>query len=151
MATTNFDAVAATTFTGNLVGNVTGDVTGAVSGNITGDVTGDLTGVLKGTPQAITTAGTINNSAAMVRINSTTARAITWTAPTKVGATYRLFCVAAPSSGTHTVTLTAGTLYWQGTAGSIINFSLAWQAVTVNVTAANEFVISDNVGTVTLS
>lgn len=35
MGTTNFDAVAATTFTGALVGNVTGDVTGNISGNVT--------------------------------------------------------------------------------------------------------------------
>ena len=35
MSTTNFDTVAATTFTGALVGNVTG--------NLTGDITGELT------------------------------------------------------------------------------------------------------------
>ena len=84
-------------------------------------------------------------------VNSTTARAITWTAPTKVGATYKVFCKVAPSSGTHTLTMTAGTVTWQGTSGSVINLSLAGQMVTVNVIAANDFWVSDNVGTVTLS
>lgn len=43
MGVTNFDSVAATTFTGNLVGNVTGNVTGDVTGDATGDVTGNVT------------------------------------------------------------------------------------------------------------
>ena len=140
MADTNFSAVVADTFTGALVGGVTGDVTG------------DVTGVFKGTPQSITSAGTIDNSAAFININSTTARAITWTNPTKIGSTYRIFNLAAPSSGTHTITLSAaGTLHWQGTAGSIINFTLAYQAVTVCVVATGNFIVMDNVGTVTLA
>lgn len=39
MADTNFDSVAATTFTGNVVGNVTGNVTGNLNGGFTGLVT----------------------------------------------------------------------------------------------------------------
>lgn len=39
MGTTNFDEIAATTFTGALVGNVTGNLTGNVTGNTSGQVT----------------------------------------------------------------------------------------------------------------
>ena len=39
MANTNFSAVVADTFTGDLTGDVTGDLTGDVTGNVTGEVT----------------------------------------------------------------------------------------------------------------
>jgi len=151
-----FTGIVGGTFTGQSAGTFTGQgagtFTGQAGGTFTGPVTGDITGVLIGTPQSVTTAGTITNAAAMTIIDSTTARAITWTNPTKIGATYRVFCITAPSSGTHSVTLaSAGTFHWQGTAGSIIQFSLAYQAVTVNVISAGNFVLTDNVGTVTLA
>jgi hypothetical protein len=45
MSSTNFGALEAATFTGDVIGNVTGNVTGNLTGGVTGTVTGSLIGL----------------------------------------------------------------------------------------------------------
>ena len=145
MGTTNFDAVAAATFTGAVVGNVTGNVTG----NLTGNVTGNVSGEVKNAVQTLAASGAITlNSGLVMLAHNSTVIAATLDAP---AAGDELFIVNNSASGTaaHTVTLPAG-VTWDGT-NDVATFNAPGEALHVIALSATRWLILENIGTVAFS
>jgi hypothetical protein len=69
----------------------------------------------------------------------------------KVGGEYTFINRVAPTSGTYTLTTSAGTFLGAGTAGTVANFAGANYAFKVLVLATNVFNVVANVGTVTFA
>ena len=145
MGTTNFDAVAAATFTGAVVGNVTGNVTG----NLTGNVTGNVSGEVKNAVQTLAASGAITlNSGLVLLAHATVPVEATLDAP---AAGDELFIVNNSASGTaaHTVTLPAG-VTWDGT-NDVATFNAPGEALHVIALSATRWLILENIGTVAFS
>lgn len=141
MGTTNFDAVAAATFTGALVGNVTG--------NIKGDVTGNLAGQHKHSTQTLAASGAITlNSGLAMLAHATVVIEATLDAP---AAGDELYIVDTSATGTaaHTVTVPAG-VTWDGS-HTIATFDAPGEALHVIALSATRWLILENIGTVVLS
>ena len=96
MATTNFDAVAATTFTGN--------VTGSVTGNVTGNTTGTQIGGQKDAQAIITGDGAITIAPGTVILTKATAAAITIAAPTAVTHDGFIIRIYSDTAAAHVIT-----------------------------------------------
>lgn len=145
MGTTNFDAVAAATFTGAVVGNVTGNITGDVTGN----VTGNLAGQHKHSTQTLAASGaiTINSGLAMLA-HATIVIEATLDAP---AAGDELYIVDTSATGTaaHTVTVPAG-VTWDGS-HTIATFNAPGEALHVIALSATRWLILENIGEVVLS
>lgn len=142
MGTTNFDAVEAATFTGNVIGNVTGNLTGNVTGNLTGNVVGEV----RDSVQTLTASGAITlNSGLVILSHATVAIAATLDAPT---AGDELIIVNNSASGTaaHTVTLPAG-VTWDGT-NDVATLDAPGEALHVKALSATRWFVLENIGTV---
>ena len=94
MGTTNFDTVAAATFTG------------AVVGNVTGDVTGDVTGAVVPTINAYAANGAITIASQVAVITKGTAAAMTLAAPTTGTDDGVTITIASDTAAAHTITAT---------------------------------------------
>lgn len=105
MGTTNFDAVAASDF----------------SGNITGNVTGELTGTVKLTTQAITADGAITLKSGLVILNKAGAIAATLAAPTATTDDGKELNIVSITAQAHTVTV-AGGINGTGASGDVGTF-----------------------------
>lgn len=107
MGTTNFDAVAATTFTGALVGNVTGNVTGT------------LIGSSQASDVIITGDGAITVAASTVILTKGTAAAITIVAPTAGTHDGIYIWVISETAAAHVITCATDGFNLKGSSGTV--------------------------------
>lgn len=68
-----------------------------------------------------------------------------------IGGRYDVINKTVPASGTYTFTASAGTFYQGQSAGTVLKFAAARQAVTFRVLSATEFQILSNAGTVVIA
>lgn len=139
MGNTNFDAVVANTFTGNLVGNITGNITGNVTGNLTGVHTGGQILV----PTLVTADGAITVTPSYLVITKGSAAALTIAAPTAVTHDGYVIDIYSETAFAHVVTQgtvgfdlkgSSGTLTWAAAKGGhvrIVARNGQWQVHSV--------------------
>lgn len=137
MATTNFDDLAAATFTGN------------VAGNVTGDLTGNQVGQHRHSTQTLTATGAITLTSGLTLLSHATVIIAATLAAPSAGA--ELYIVNSSASGTaaHTVTLPAG-VTWDAT-NNTATLNAPGETLHVIALSATRWLILENIGAVGLS